>query len=111
MPHALLILFTDMDTRHALPDRGDDLVADRSDMSAQLLRRDALVALRTDEHDLIPNGDVVVPAIDDDLVHRHGAGDAVALAGDEHICLRRESAPVPVGVPNRYGRYVRWPFE
>src|ERR687892_1602535 len=111
MPHPFLWLFTHMDTGHALPDRGHDLVADRSDMRAQLLRRDALVALRTEEHDLVPRGDVVVPAIDDDLVHRHGAGDAVAFAGDEHVGLRREPPPVPVGVPDRYGRYVRWSFE
>src|SRR5918996_3980343 len=111
MSRPLLGLFTDMDARHALPDRGDDLVADRSDMRAQLLRGDALVALGPEEHDLIPQGDVVIPAIDDDLVHRHGAGDAVTFAGDEHVALRREPPPVPVRVPDRYRGDGRRPFE
>ena len=68
--------------------RADDLVADRLGVPGQLLGRDALTALCSEQHDLVAWLDV---GVDDagELIHRdrrrHGAPDAA----DEHVRASR----------------------
>src|SRR5690554_4340982 len=62
--------------RHApTPEPGDDLVVDRSDGPRPVVRggRAVLAGAEQDRH--VADRDRVVPAVDDELVHAHPAGD------------------------------------
>ena len=79
--------------RHARADAAHHLVADRPRHGRPVVRRDLLVALPPEQHDLVARPDrVVVAAVDDDLVHRHRPGQGPAHAADEHLVAPVEEA-------------------
>ena len=63
--------------------------------------------LPAEEHDLVAGPHrFVVAAVDDDLVHRHHAGQGAAHPADEHLAALVEQAPGhTVGVADGRGRH------
>src|SRR5690606_32976324 len=97
---------TSVSTTSAVPaaldagaDAAHDLVGDRAERRGPVGRTDALAALLADEHDVVAHLDVVVAAVDHQLVHRDRADDRVASAADEHLAAHgRQVAAHAVGV-------------
>src|SRR3990172_2548283 len=96
--------------RHALADRGHDLVADRAQMPRELLRGDAFGSLGAEQHDLVARRDLGVAAVHEQLVHRHGPSDPVPPATYEDLGAATERARITVPIPDRNGRDGRIPL-
>ncbi len=71
--------------RHPRTDAAHHLVGDGVEQPGPLLRRDLLVTLAADEDDLVADLDVVVAAVDHELVHGHDAQDRPATGTDQHL--------------------------
>ena len=82
-------------------DPARDLVVDRAHPPRQLLGEDAVAAAGADEDRLAAARRRVVPEVDGDVVHRHGADDRHAAAGDEHVGVVGQRAAVAVAVADR----------
>src|SRR5665213_4258737 len=90
---------------HARPDSADDGVRDRAHPIGPLLGGDVLVALASDQHDLVAHLDRLITYIDHELVHRDRSRDRVAVPADQHLAaVVRELTGNTVGVPNRHRR-------
>src|SRR5215210_6111269 len=95
------ILVAPLDAAGVYP-RGD-LVVYRACTKAELFGRNALFALRAEQHDLVPDLDALVDP-EDAGVHRNPPQERVPEAPDQDLSPPRERPPVPLRVPDGHGR-------
>src|ERR687897_1290811 len=82
------------------------LVVYRAGPRAELLGRDTLITLPTQQHDLVSDLDRAVH-LEDAGIHRDPTQERPALAPDEGLGPSRERPPVPLSVPDRHRRSER----
>src|SRR5215211_541475 len=97
------ILVAPLDTAGVYP-RGD-LIVYRACTKAEFFGRNTLFALRAEQHDLVPDLDTIVHP-EDAGVHGNPPEERAPEAPDQGLSLPRQCPPIPLRVPDGYGRCV-----
>src|SRR5581483_5669861 len=99
-------------------DAAAHLIGDRPELRRPLGRRDGVLPLPAEEHDLGADLDagggvaVARPEVDEQLVHGDRPGDGPASPADEHLAAHlAEPAGDTVGVADRHGHHGRGDVE
>src|SRR5450432_2647703 len=97
---------------HTQVDAAKHFIGNRADQVGDVVGRDRVLALRTDQHNLVANPDAGNAGdIDDGLVHRHPARNGRTLAAEQHAAIVREQATEPVRIAQRQQGEPRGPHR
>src|SRR6516164_8362283 len=85
---------TNVKARHPAAHAANHLIGDGAGPRCPFPGGDGLIPLPAEQHDFVADRHRRTrPAVDQDLVHGHGAGDRASLAADEHLTAGGRQRP------------------